>query len=133
MALSSRTIGDTVALLNWNVAEANVTILCASLIASKPVAMYLIPDKFFSLIHDFITQSFRSQRVRLVTETHVGQNRDPFGSQSHIKDGRSYELDETAGSTQSRGSNPFGVRDRMGFEDCQTLSLPQAVQTRSRT
>ena len=134
MAPSSHTIGDTVALLNWNVAEANVTILCASLIASKPVAMFLIPDRFFSLITNFINQSFRSQRIKLVTETHVGQNRDPFGSRSHIKDERSYELDETAGSMQSRASNPSkGVGDNMALEDCQTLNLPQPARTRSRT
>ena len=62
-AKAKLTVIDTVAkLMNWNIIEADVTILCVSLIACKPVVMFLLPDSFVAIIHLFFTKSFRSLR-----------------------------------------------------------------------
>lgn len=40
--------GDSVGLAIWQMIESNITILCVSLVASKPVVMFLLPDGFIS-------------------------------------------------------------------------------------
>lgn len=42
------TAGDSVGLAIWQVIESNITILCVSLVASKPLVMFLVPDGFLS-------------------------------------------------------------------------------------
>lgn len=60
--LDSHEAGDTVNLAHWNVIEANVTILCACLIASKPVFSVLIPDKLFSRMGSYFSRASGTQR-----------------------------------------------------------------------
>ena len=121
-------------LLNWNIVEANVTILCASLIASKPVAMLLVPDRLISRISLLISRSFRSQRIKLVTKTQVGPNKDPYGSQSHIQNGQSSELEGIANSMQRRDVTASqAATDELPLEDLPQINIPQPARTHNHT
>ena len=54
---------DTAAnLAEYSVVEANVTVLCAALIACKPVVMVILPDSFIATVGSFLTRSFSSLR-----------------------------------------------------------------------
>ena len=48
--------------INYNVIEANITILCAALIASKPVIMFLLPDSLMLRVRSCLNKSFNSLR-----------------------------------------------------------------------
>ena len=83
--------GDVVDLAMWNIIEAHATVLCASLIASKPVVMALIPDKLLASINSFYKRSVsKGQKGDLAANGHIS---GPLNSQSHLPTHRaSYEL-----------------------------------------
>ena len=127
-------IGATVPLLNWNVIEANVTILCASLIASRPVAMFLVPDRLISSMKSYIARFSGSQRIRLATETPVLPNQYPFERRSRLQHARSFKLQGYASSMQ--GYETMATQeatDTMELNDLQPLTIPQPAQLRSHS
>ena len=92
-------VGDTVGLSDWQLIEANVTILCVSLVASKPVAIFLIPEGLVR-VGSYISRSLRSHRSQ--REGNEGPPlKDRLRSLSHHKHDEDIELQHQARSTRS--------------------------------
>ena len=99
-------LGDGVGLTNWNVVEANVTVLCACLIASKPVVMFLIPDALISRVSSSFSRSplFRRDpgfgRFGSISDKHLTK------SDSCLRDGRDFELQDRDKALYAEGTTP---------------------------
>ena len=103
--INSREVGDSVNLANWNVIEAHVTVLCACLIASKPVFLVLISDKPFSWMGSYFSRSFGTLGNRNKTSRETAPNKGNFGSRTHLpKNGASFEFQRIPDSLHSEGT-----------------------------
>lgn len=92
-------LGDTVGLADWQLIEANVTILCVCLIASKPVANYLVPDGLVRL-GSYISRSLRSHRSRAEANEEPPL-KDRLSGLSHHRNEDGIELQQHPSSTRS--------------------------------
>lgn len=82
--LFSPVTGDTFFLAMWNVIEANITILCVCLIASKPVFVLLTPNKLISSMGSFFTRSFETARSKKRTPLDSTADRKDSSSEAHL-------------------------------------------------
>ncbi|MCJ1404089.1 hypothetical protein MMC11_007314 [Xylographa trunciseda] len=92
-------VGDTVGLADWNIIEANVTVLCGGLIASKPVVMFFMPEKLISSMGSYFGRfSSHHKSTSGATQTYIAPNEHSF---ARLNNGASIELPRHATSTDS--------------------------------
>ncbi|CAD6577857.1 MAG: hypothetical protein ASARMPRED_008432 [Alectoria sarmentosa] len=93
--------GDSVGLVEWQIVEANITVFCVALVASRPVATFLIPDGLVARLGSYFSRSLLSREARRTANEQAAADKDPFGSNSHLESVQYLELQDRAGSAQA--------------------------------
>ena len=104
--------------------EANVTVLCVCLIASKPVFTLIIPDNLFSRIASYFSRSFETLGNRNEGSRGIAPDRGNSGSRTHLpKSGAWFELQGTPESLHSEGTKTsHEARNGASSDDAQLPS-----------
>jgi hypothetical protein len=123
--------GDTTSLGNWNLIEANTTIFCACLFGSKPVAMFLFPDKLLSKARSYYHRSFRSNHSGQTPQPQLLPSKDSFEDFARLPDIPSYELQRQAHpSKRSDIETNHNLAGHKPLDRFNSLKVPQPALNR---
>ena len=124
----------TASLAYYNIIEAGVTVLCAALIASKPVIMYLLPDPLIERIR----ARFQQPWTRQTKSRTRANNRDARGLTLSHTIHHNYPSDTSLGSlaalTVGYAGQPIemagsaGTQPRIRLDSEDTLVVPHVDQ-----